>query len=67
MAGSATWAETMATQTPLWLPSWAAFMALKDFIGLRHVAKAFHRLPPAATSCTHFWAVFIAMVASCPP
>jgi len=42
-------------------------MTFKNCIGLHHVAKAFHRLPPAASSCANFLAVFIASVAGCPP
>ena len=29
-------------------------MAFQDCIGVHHVAKAFHRLPPAASSCANF-------------
>jgi hypothetical protein len=46
--------KNMATKTPLLVAIFGAFVASMDCIGVPHVAKAFHRLPPAATSCTKF-------------
>ncbi len=49
--------------SPLWLPSFCAFMSLKD-CGLHFTAAACILLPlPALT----FWTVFITLVAGCPP